>query len=231
MQQTILVVDDDISIRELLLYNLKNAGYLVLTAADGVSALLAAEEKVDLILLDLMIPGLDGFEVCRKLKSQNKTARIPVIMLTAKSDEIDKVLGLELGADDYMTKPFGMRELIARVKAVLRRSNRDDLPNSELIVGPLRINFSSYEVFLNQELLALTPKEYELLKLFLTNIGKAYSRDELLEKIWGYEYYGDTRTVDVHIRHLRAKLAEVPKISDAIETVRGVGYRFAMKDK
>ena len=147
-------------------------------------------------------------------------------MITAKDEEIDKVLGLELGADDYTTKPFSMRELMARIKAVLRRSNTKDQPEGELVIGPLKINFNAYTAFLNNEQLMLTPKEYDLLKLFVTNEGKAFSRDELLEKVWGYEYYGDTRTVDVHVRHLRAKLQAAPSISDGIKTVRGVGYRF-----
>lgn len=224
MQQTILVVDDEDAIRELVSYNLKSSGYQVIEADDGHKALAAAERKVQLIVLDLMLPGIDGLEVCRKLKADPRTAHIPIIMLTAKGDEIDKVLGLELGADDYMTKPFSPRELAARVKAVLRRGGAPQAKSGELTVGRLRINFSSYEIYLNDVLLALTPKEYELMKLFLTNRGKAYSREELLDRIWGYEYYGDTRTVDVHIRHLRAKLAAA---GDAIETVRGVGYRFA----
>lgn len=226
MKETILVVDDEGSIRELILYNLENAGFSLAAASDGLQALEAANQKTGLIILDLMLPGIDGLEVCRRLKSDKKTSRIPIIMLTAKSDEIDKVLGLEMGADDYLTKPFSPRELVARVKAVLRRSGKELLADSELAVGNLRMNFSSYEVFLKGEQLLLTPKEYELLKLFLTNIGKAYSREQLLDSIWGYEYYGDTRTVDVHIRHLRAKLSADAALTEAIETVRGVGYRF-----
>lgn len=227
MQQTILVVDDEVAIRELIAFNLEKAGYNVIQAADGGQAVALANSQISLVVLDLMLPLIDGFEVCRRLKSNKQTASLPIIMLTAKDEEIDKILGLELGADDYLTKPFSPRELVARVKAVLRRSNQECLPESELIVGNIKINFSSYEIFLKNELLELTPKEYELLKLFLTNIGKAYSREELLDKIWGYEYYGDTRTVDVHIRHLRAKLAADARAVEAIETVRGVGYRFA----
>jgi two-component system, OmpR family, alkaline phosphatase synthesis response regulator PhoP len=226
----ILIVDDEESIRELLRYNLEKSGYEVLAAADGIEALKLAQEEPDLVLLDVMLPEMDGFEVCRDLKSRQLTAKIPVIMLTAKDEEIDKVLGLELGADDYMTKPFSMRELLARIKAVLRRSRSTDLQEGQLVVGPLRMDFGSYQAFLGKEELALTPKEYELLKLFLTNVGKAYSRDELLEKIWGYEYYGDTRTVDVHIRHLRMKLKTFPEVSEGIETVRGIGYRFVKHD-
>lgn len=227
MAGTILVVDDEKSIRELLIFNLEKAGYQVGEAEDGLAALeKIRREKPDLVVLDLMLPGMDGMEVCRNLKVQPLTAGIPVIMVTARNEEIDKVIGLELGADDYITKPFSPRELVARVKAVLRRSQRDSAAEGELIVGKLRLNFSRYEAYLGNEKLELTPKEYELLKLFTTNIGKAYSREQLLEKVWGYEYFGDTRTVDVHVRHLRAKLAEAPEVAEAIETVRGVGYRF-----
>ncbi|XOQ25133.1 MAG: Stage 0 sporulation A-like protein [Mitsuokella multacida] len=225
----ILVVDDEASIRELLAFNLKKNGYHVETAADGRDAL-AKAPKADLVLLDIMLPEIDGFEVCRRLKSSPQTSGIPIIMLTAKAEEIDRVLGLEMGADDYVVKPFSMRELIARVKAVLRRSHKDGKTKEDVLtIGPLRIDFSSYQVCLHDEPVALTPKEYELLKLLVTNPGRAFSRDELLERIWGYEYYGDTRTVDVHIRHLRAKLAAAPEVSDAIETIRGVGYRFTRK--
>ena len=227
MTGTILIVDDEASIRELLKFNLQKEGYTVLEAEEGTNGLLIAKsEKPDLVVLDLMLPGMDGLEICRTLKSQHNTAGIPIIMLTAKNEEIDKIIGLELGADDYLTKPFSPRELVARIKAVLRRSNKENLPAGELIVGKLKLNFSRYEAFLTKDKLELTPKEYELLKLFITNLGKVYSREQLLEKVWGYEYFGDTRTVDVHVRHLRAKLAAEPEVADAIETVRGVGYRF-----
>lgn len=227
MTGSILVVDDEASIRELLRFNLQKEGYEVREAADGPAALQRVrEQRPDLVLLDLMLPGLDGLEVCRALKGQQATAGIPIIMLTAKNEEVDKVLGLELGADDYQTKPFSPRELLARVKAVLRRSQKDGLSRSELALGPLRMNFSRYEAWLGRDKLELTPKEYELLKLFLTNTGRAFTREQLLEKVWGYEYFGDTRTVDVHVRHLRAKLAAAREVADAIETVRGVGYRF-----
>ena len=228
----ILAVDDDDSIRDLLTIQLKRNGYEVLTAADGQEALEKAPE-VDFILLDLMLPKLDGYEVCRRLKASKRTAGIPVIMLTAKTEEIDTVLGLELGADDYIAKPFSLRELLARIKAVERRSQPDADEKKEqltLHLGPLVMDFAAYRVELGGKALALTPKEYELLKLFLTHIGRAYSRDELLTRIWGYEYYGDTRTVDVHIRHLRSKLAAAPEIAQAIETVRGVGYRFQYEE-
>lgn len=222
----ILAVDDDDSIRELLEMQLKRNGYETLTAADGKAALEQAAQA-DLVLLDVMLPGIDGFEVCCRLKADPSTQAIPVIMLTAKAEEIDKVLGLELGADDYMVKPFSVRELLARIKAVLRRSQGSQpAVEQQLTIGPLVMDFSSYTARIGSERLMLTPKEYELLKLLVTNPGRAFMRDELLERVWGYEYYGDTRTVDVHIRHLRAKLAAIPELAEAIETVRGVGYRF-----
>ena len=228
----ILVVDDEAPIRELLSFNLKKSGYEVETAADGRAALQKAPEA-DLVLLDIMLPEVDGLEVCRQLKADPQTSGIPIIMLTAKAEEIDRVLGLELGADDYVVKPFSMRELLARVKAVLRRFAKDSQNEKgreeTLKIGGLRLDFSSYQAWLHDELIALTPKEYELLKLLVTNPGRAFTRDELLERIWGYEYYGDTRTVDVHIRHLRAKLKGDENISKAIETVRGIGYRFARR--
>ena len=228
----ILVVDDEASIRELLSFNLKKNGYSVETAADGREAL-AKAAGMDLVLLDIMLPEVDGLEVCRRLKADPQTSGIPIIILTAKAEEIARVLGLELGADDYVVKPFSMRELLARVKAVLRRFAKDSQNEKgreeTLKIGGLRLDFSSYQAWLHDEPIALTPKEYELLKLLVTNPGRAFTRDELLERIWGYEYYGDTRTVDVHIRHLRAKLKGDENISKAIETVRGIGYRFARR--
>lgn len=225
----ILVVDDEQSIRELLEFNLKKNGYETLTAADGREALQKAE-GTDLILLDLMLPEIDGIEVCRRLKTAAKTADIPIIMLTAKAEEVDRIIGLEMGADDYVAKPFSMRELMARIKAVLRRSSSSDRNNSNvLVIGRLKIDFASYQVWLADASVPLTPKEFDLLKLLVTNQGRAFSRDELLERVWGYEYYGDTRTVDVHIRHLRSKLAADEALSSAIETVRGVGYLFTPK--
>ena len=221
----ILVVDDEASIRELLVFSPAKQGYETDTAADGGEALEKAA-GADLILLDVMLPVMDGFEVCRQLKGNQATAAIPIIMLTAKNEEIDKVLGLELGADDYVAKPFSTRELIARVKAVLRRVQTKPQDTMRLVAGPLVMDLNAYTAQVDGQELALTPKEYELLKLFLTNTGRAFSRDELLEKVWGYEYYGDTRTVDVHVRHLRAKLGVSPELPDTIETVRGVGYRF-----
>ncbi|MHC1717272.1 MAG: response regulator [Acidaminococcaceae bacterium] len=228
MKQKVLVVDDEDNIRMLVRFNLEKAGYEVCEAADGHKAIeMALDLLPDIVILDLMLPGIDGLEVCRNLKRNPRTAALPIIMLTAKSDEIDRVIGLELGADDYMTKPFSQRELVARIKAVLRRSNVLSGNGEELTLGRLRMNFSQYEAWLDNEKLELTPKEYEMLKLLAENAGKVFSREQLLEKIWGYEYFGDTRTVDVHVRHLRAKLERVPEMAEAIETVRGVGYRLA----
>lgn len=224
----ILLVDDEASIRELIRFNLERAGYRVQEATDGNEAINAVRQtKPDLVVLDLMLPGLDGLDVCRLVKGNRETAAIPIIMLTAKTEEVDKVIGLELGADDYMTKPFSPRELVARIKAVLRRSQKEQSTSGELTVGSLRFYFNRYEAWLGKEKLELTPKEYELLKLFATNTGKVFTREQLLEKVWGYEYFGDTRTVDVHVRHLRAKVAGDAAFANAIETVRGVGYRLA----
>ena len=223
----ILIVEDEANIRELIKFHLIKEGYNIIEAEDGLTALeLVRKEKPDLIVLDLMLPGMDGMELCRSLKNKRELSSVAIIMLTAKSEEIDKIIGLEMGADDYLTKPFSPRELTARVKAVLRRGAKDNQTGGELVVGTLRFNLISYEAFIGREKMELTPKEYELLKLFASNIGKAFTREELLEKVWGYEYYGDTRTVDVHVRHLRIKMGNSPELCDAIETVRGVGYKF-----
>lgn len=222
----VLIVEDEANIRQLVKYNLEKESFQVIEAEDGLQGLrLAKAEKPDLVLLDLMLPQMDGLEVCRSLKGNQATAALPIIMLTAKSEEIDKVIGLELGADDYMTKPFSPRELVARVKAVLRRSQKEASLPGELSVGRLRFNFSRYEVHMGNAKLELTPKEYELLKMLATNLGKVFTREQLLEKVWGYEYFGDTRTVDVHVRHLRAKMSTDPETADALETIRGFGYR------
>lgn len=222
----VLVVDDGANIRQLIRYNLEKEDFQVWEAEDGLQGIkLAKMKKPDLLILDLMMPGVDGLEVCRTLKGSNLTSALPIIMLTARSEEVDKLIGLELGADDYMTKPFSPRELVARVKAVLRRSQKESSLPGELTVGRLRFNFSRYEVYLSDEKLGLTPKEYELLKMLATNLGKVFTREQLLEKVWGYEYFGDTRTVDVHVRHLRAKLEREPEMAERIETIRGFGYR------
>lgn len=228
IKQRVLLVDDEENIRMLVRFNLEKAGYEVIEAGDGKQALaLARNESPDIAILDLMLPGIDGLEVCRLLKQSPETAALPIIMLTAKGDEIDRVIGLELGADDYMAKPFSQRELAARIKAVLRRPALLSEKSDEIVLGKLRMNFTRYEAQLDGQKLDLTPKEYELLKLFAENAGKVFSREQLLEKVWGYEYFGDTRTVDVHIRHLRSKLERSPEMAEAIETVRGVGYRLS----
>jgi two-component system alkaline phosphatase synthesis response regulator PhoP len=225
--ESILIVDDELHIVELIKYNLESNGYRTYAAHDGREALNVIDiEDIDLVILDLMLPVIDGLEVCKTLKRNNEKSYIPIIMLTAKGEEFDKVLGLELGADDYLTKPFSVRELIARIKVILRRSSIE-LPLSETIkIGPLIINYDRHEVEKNEEMLDLTLKEFELLKLLINNRGKVLTREMLLDSIWGYEYYGETRTVDVHIRHLRQKLEDDDKNPRFIETIRGVGYRF-----
>ncbi len=226
---TILAVDDEVHILELISFNLKAAGYHVVTALTGEEALKRCEvEKPSLVLLDIMLPGIDGLEVCRRLKGDRTTSNIPIIMLTARGDEVDKILGLELGADDYITKPFSVRELAARVKSLLRRvAPQQESEPQTLRAGDIMIDITNYEAFKGGEKLSLTLKEFELLKVLVLSRGKVLTRDFLLDRIWGYEYYGETRTVDVHIRHLRQKLGEEPYI----ETVRGVGYRFADREQ
>lgn len=226
---TILAVDDEVHILELISFNLKAAGYHVVTALTGEEALKRCEvEKPSLVLLDIMLPGIDGLEVCRRLKGDRTTSNIPIIMLTARGDEVDKILGLELGADDYITKPFSVRELAARVKSLLRRvAPQQESEPQTLRAGDIMIDITNYEAFKGGEKLSLTLKEFELLKVLVLSRGKVLTRDFLLDRIWGYEYYGETRTVDVHIRHLRQKLGEEPYI----ETVRGVGYRFVDQEQ
>lgn len=227
--RTILVVDDEELIRELLRFNLEKEGYRVIVAKDGVQALdLLTREQPNLIILDLMLPGIDGFEVCRQIRFNPRFQEVPLIMLTAKGEEIDKVLGLELGADDYMTKPFNTRELLARIKARLRRVYDVD-KSSEISDGEIRLDINNLQVYIRGEEIVLTPKEFELLRILVKHPGKAYSRDELLEQIWGYDYFGDSRTVDVHVRHLRQKIESDPSKPDYIETIRGLGYRYKGK--
>lgn len=224
---TILVVDDEEPIQELLKFNLEKEGYRVRVAKDGPEALERVEkEQPDLIVLDVMLPGMDGLEVCRNLRLNAKFRDVPIIMLTAKGEEIDKVLGLELGADDYMTKPFSPRELLARIKARLRRIKTSEETEVLMVRGDLRIDPKGFRVYVRGVETELTPKEFELLRVLATHPGKVYSRDELLERIWGYEYAGDTRTVDVHVRHLRQKVESDPSNPEYIETLRGIGYRF-----
>lgn len=225
--EKILVVDDEEHIAELISYNLTSNGYKVITANNGIDAIkLAIEEKPSLILLDLMIPGKDGYGVCKEVRGNSEVKNIPIIMLTAKSEELDKILGLELGADDYITKPFSVRELLARVKAVLRRFYIVEPESNVLTFGDLVADFEKREIVIKDKKLDLTLKEFELLEILIRNKGKILTRDTLLDKIWGYEYIGETRTVDVHIRYLRKKIEEDDKNPKFIETIRGVGYRF-----
>ena len=223
----ILVVDDEEHILELIRYNLNASGYEVIEASDGYDAVNKAINKVpDLILLDLMLPGKDGYDVCRELRSNGKTKVVPIIMLTAKSEEIDKILGLELGADDYITKPFSVRELMARVKAVLRRYTKALESSEKFIFGDIEADFENHSVICGGEKIEVTLKEYELLEVLVKNRGKILTREMLLDKVWGYEYIGESRTVDVHIRYLRKKVEKDDKNPKFIETIRGVGYRF-----
>jgi len=230
MKETILIVEDEKDIVKMLDYNLKKEGYKTLVAHDGEDAIDAANIKLpDLILLDLMLPGLDGLEVCKTLKAERKTASIPIIMLTAKSQESDKVIGLELGADDYVTKPFSPRELIARIKAVLRRMKEKDKLPEVMKIGELRIDFSKIAVTVKDKSVELTAKEFELLKTLIKAKGRVLSRDYLLDNIWGFEHAIEiqTRTVDVHIRTLRKKLKSEAR---RILTVKNYGYRFEYED-
>jgi DNA-binding response OmpR family regulator len=220
----ILVVDDEPTLVATLRYNLEREGYQVVTAADGESGLsLARAERPDLIVLDLMLPGLDGLEVCRILRRE-MTA--PILMLTAKTDEVDKVVGLELGADDYVTKPFSMRELLARVRALLRRAETPRMEAEVLTAGDLQVDLGKREASRQGQPLSLKPKELELLVFFLRNRGRAFTREQLLNQIWGYDFAGDTRTVDVHVSWLRQKIEDEPAKPARLITIRGVGYRF-----
>jgi DNA-binding response OmpR family regulator len=234
MTEKVLVVEDEPSLQETLVYNLEKEGYTAEAAGDGRTALEAARRlKPDLILLDIMLPEMDGFEVCRILRKEMNT---PILMLTARDDEIDRVVGLEVGADDYLTKPFSMRELLARVKAQLRRSrlireemaHRSDEPMTQdvLTFDNLAINLTRREVILSGEPLQLKPKEYELLVFLAQHRGQMLSREFILERVWGWDYIGDSRTVDVHIRWLRQKIEADPAKPVRIVTVRGGGYRF-----
>lgn len=225
--EKVLIVDDEEHIVELLQFNLVNAGYKVITANNGLDALKKVKEnKPDLLLLDLMLPGMDGLDVCKEIKRDKETSKTSIIMLTAKSEELDKILGLELGADDYITKPFSIRELLARVKAVLRRSSSDEISEEIYEIGRLKVDFERHEVLINNEKVELTLKEFELLEILIKNKGKILRRETLLDKVWGYEYIGETRTVDVYIRYLRKKVEDDDKNPKFIETIRGVGYRF-----
>ncbi len=227
MPEKVLVVDDEPAVTDLLAYNLRKAGYEVLTACDGRQALdLAAECNPDLILLDLMLPGVQGLEVCRELR---KSSDVPIIMITALGEEIDRVVGLELGADDYIAKPFGVREVLARIKAVLRRSTQppQQAAPSKFISGQggLRLEVESRQVTVEDAMIHLTHLEFDVLQLLLANAGRVLTRERLLEQAWGYDFVGDTRAVDSLIKRLRSKLRTANPAADSIEAVRGVGYR------
>ncbi|MGQ9585567.1 MAG: response regulator [Anaerolineae bacterium] len=234
MSEKILVVEDEPTLLETLEYNLTRQGYEVRTATDGRAALdVARRERPDLVVLDIMLPGLDGLEVCRILRRE---MNVPILMLTARSDEIDKVVGLEVGADDYLTKPFHMRELLARIKALLRRvrlireelsGTRDEIKaEGSWVFGDLTMDLGRREVYKGGEPLRLSPKEYELLVFLARNRGMVLTRDLILERVWGWDFEGDSRTVDVHVRWLREKVEEDPARPRRIVTVRGAGYRF-----
>jgi two-component system alkaline phosphatase synthesis response regulator PhoP len=226
MPAKILVVDDEPAVTDLLAYNLRKAGYEILLAKDGHEALRQARESSpDLILLDLMIPEVDGLDVCRELR---KSSGVPIIMVTARGEEIDRVVGLELGADDYVSKPFSVRELVARIKAVLRRAQPNESSEPINVLrgkGGLQLNIETRIATANENILSLTRLEFDLLALFLTNAGRVLTRERLLEQAWGYNFVGDTRAVDSAIKRLRAKLREASTEADSIEAVRGVGYR------
>ncbi len=225
MPTRILIVDDEPAVTDLLAYNFRKAGYEVLLAGDGREALkLAGEAAPDLILLDLMIPEVDGLDVCRELR---KTSQVPIIMITARGEEIDRVVGLELGADDYVCKPFSVRELMARVKAVLRRGQKGDEDSGSLLNGKggLRLDTESRTATVGAAAIDLTRLEFDLLHILLLNGGRVLTRERLLEQTWGYDFTGDTRAVDSAVKRLRAKLRAASAEADSIETVRGVGYR------
>ena len=224
MNETVLIVEDDPNLLEALKYNVLKEGYRTLTVRDGAQALeVARKEKPDLILLDVMLPTMSGFEVCRILR---KESRVPILLLTARDDEVDKVVGLDLGADDYITKPFGMRELLARIRASLRRSGiGHDGGEGALKFGDVEVDASRHVVLKAGREMDMTPKEFDLLAFLAANRGIVFSRDQLLEKVWGYDYAGDTRTVDVHVRWLREKTEDNPEKPVHLITVRGVGYK------
>ncbi len=223
----IIVVEDEINIFELIKFNLENNGYQVIGVHDGALAVdIIVEEKPNLILLDLMLPNKDGISICREVRETSEIKKTPIIILTAKETEFDKVLGLELGADDYITKPFSIKELMARVKAMLRRTKDSKEHENIIKFDTIELHQDAFSVYKNGVLIGLTLKEYELLLLLVKNKGKVLNRNFLLDTIWGYDYIGETRTVDVHIRHIRQKIEPDDTNPKYIETVRGVGYRF-----
>jgi two-component system response regulator RegX3 len=218
-------VEDEASFSEALAYLLGREGFDVSVADNGVSAVEEFDRHgADLVLLDLMLPGLSGTEVCRQIRSRSN---VPVIMLTAKDSEVDKVVGLELGADDYVTKPYSTRELVARIRAVLRRQGEEDLPgDGTLTAGPVRMNVERHIVTVNGEPQAFPLKEFELLEFLIRNSGRVLTRSQLIDRVWGSDYFGDTKTLDVHVKRLRAKIEEDPGNPLFIQTVRGLGYKF-----
>lgn len=224
-QEKILIVEDEADILNLLEYHLRSAGYDIFSTTSGMEALqMVRRHQPDLVLLDLMLPGLDGFEVCRELKRDRATSEVAVIMLTAKGEEVDKVVGLELGADDYVTKPFSPRELVLRVKAVLRRGRHDPAPNEGFWEREgLRVEEDGHRVYVDGKDTDLTATEFKLLAELIHNEGKVLNRDQLLNNVWGYQFSGYSRTVDTHVRRLRQKLGPY---AEWVETIRGVGYRF-----
>lgn len=221
----ILVVEDEDSIRRFIVINLKRSGYEVIEATSGEEAVKIAEkQRPDLVVLDVMLPGVDGFEVCRILRE--KLTDLAVIMLTARGQDMDKIMGLELGADDYVVKPFNPLELTARIRAVLRRIKKGDLEDEKISSGPFVLDLKGHRVLKRGEELELTPTEFNLMALFMKNPGKAFSRDEILNSVWGVDYVGDPKTVDVHVKRLRGKIEGNPTQPQYIETVWGVGYRW-----
>jgi|SRR6056297_59869 len=225
MSKKILIVDDEKNIRDLLKFNLENEGYKTVDACDGKEALKKIDPEIDLVILDLMLPEIDGLNVCKNIRNNQAIGDLPIIMLTAKGEEIDRILGLELGADDYITKPFNTRELIARVKALLRRiamtKNYGKKANKVIKFKNIIINIENHTIKKDGEEIAITPKEFDLIVFLIQKEGQVFSRDQLLKEIWGYEFAADTRTVDVHVRRLRKKIDQ-----NLIKTVRGVGYKF-----
>ena len=222
----ILVVDDEQAVLDLIVYNLRKAHYEVLTAVNGSQALeLARQTQPDLILLDLMLPEVDGLEVCRTLRH---TSKVPIIMITARGEEVDRVVGLELGADDYICKPFSVRELMARIKAVLRRAQPDITETSPVLTGPggLRLDVECHQVTVGDVPIDLTRLEFDLLHMFMLNANRVLTRERLLEQVWGYDFVGNTRAVDSAVKRLRARLRSIDEQADTIETVRGLGYKF-----
>ncbi len=225
MNDKILIVEDEPDILNLVSYHLEQSGFSVVSAEDGEKALSAIEqERVGLVILDLMLPGISGLEVCRFLKQNPRTKGIPVLMLTARAEELDRIVGLELGADDYLVKPFSPRELVLRIHAILRRIyRRDETETAQIVAGPLAIDLVGCQVQLGRDIIELTATEFKLLKTLAQRRGRVQSREELLKVVWGYEYIGYSRTVDTHIRRLREKLGAAAEL---VETVRGMGYRF-----